>query len=133
MDVPAVGFSFENIIFDKWDSDQLQLNLANGQVGAFTITVTTLADPDLAPQGKHLVSAVTGLTEKCRLSPDVNSRYGAIFFNELKQHIPQLETHCFLPTGDNGQDGFIIHEVDPIYGWALFPQQSGVRRLSQYT
>jgi all-trans-retinol 13,14-reductase len=132
IDLCAAGFEFETFIYDSWDEGQIQRNPINGQVGAYTLTVTTMADSSLALPGQHLVSAATILSDKkVQLSPDANRRYGEIFFAELMKHIPQLEDHLILGSSDGHPDGYITHTFGPLYGWALSPQQSGLGRLGQ--
>jgi phytoene dehydrogenase-like protein len=96
------------------------------------LTVTTLADPGLAPRGQHLLSAATGIFDKNRLSPELSRRHGETFFTELKKLIPQLEDHLFPAPSASSPEGYLIHEFEPIYGWALTPGQFGLKRLSQY-
>ena len=133
LNLPALGFGFETLIYDSWDRDQFQRNPTNGQVGMFTLTVSTIADPSLAPPGCHMVSAFCALPEDVRLSSQDRSRYGAVLFAELKKHIPRLSDHLMFAPDDVHPHGYLTHDfVGPIYGWTLSPQQSGFSRLGQY-
>jgi len=132
LDLPALGFGFETLVYDGWDEDQIQRNPTNGQVGMFPLTVTTVADPGLAPPGQHLVSAFCSLPGDLKLSPQAQSDYAAVFFAELKRQIPQLEDHLMLARNDNHPDGYLTHAFGPIYGWAISPRQSGLGRLGQH-
>ncbi len=132
LDLPALGFGFENIVYDRWDSNQIQRNLTDGKIATFAMTVPTLADPDLAPPGTHLVSAVTGFAGEMRLSSDDYKRYVDIFIAELYKLIPQLDDHLIPTSQDRREDGYVVHEFGPFYGWACSPKQSGLNRLSQF-
>jgi all-trans-retinol 13,14-reductase len=133
LDLPAMGFGFETLVFDNWDTDQIQRNPTIGQVGMFTLTITTVADASLASPGQHLVSAFTGLPEGRKISPEDRSKFGAVLFAEVKKHIPQLEDHLILASNGGHPEGYLTHEFGPIYGWASSPRQSGLGRLGQQT
>lgn len=131
LDLPALGFGFETIIYDGWDRDQIHRNPTNGQVGVFTMTVTTVADPAMASAGHHLVSAFCGLPKDVELSPEDRNRYSAVLFSEIKKHIPPLDDHLLFATNGELPGGYLTHEFGPIYGWAMSPQQSALGRLGQ--
>src|SRR5512141_1531964 len=61
LDLPAIGFDFENLIFDGWDEKQIERHPLTEQVGCLSMNITTAADADLAPSGQHLVSVFAGL------------------------------------------------------------------------
>ena len=129
VDLPALGFGYETIIYDSWDRDQIQRNPTNGQVGIITLTVATTVDHSLAPPGYHLVSAFCGLPEEVSMSSQDQSRFSAVLFAELKKHIPQLEDQLIFAKNDGHPDGYLSKGFGPVYGWAITPQQSGLGRL----
>lgn len=131
LDLPALGFGFETLIYDGWDRDQVQRDPTNGQVGLLALTITTLVDPSPVPAGHHLVSAFCGIPENIKVSPDDRNRYCAVLFKVLQKHIPQLDGHILFAANSDNPNGYLTHMFDPIYGWAVSPRQSGPRRLGQ--
>jgi prolycopene isomerase len=131
LDLPALGFGYEHLIYNSWDSDTILRQPANGQIGIFSLTITTNVDHSLAPPGYHLVSAMCCMPEEEIMSSQDQSRFSAILFTEIKKHLPQLDDHLILPKNDDHPQGYLSKRFQPIYGWALTPQQSALGRLGQ--
>ena len=128
LDLPSMGFSFENLFYDSWNEDQTERTPINGQVGFFPLTITTLADPGLAPPGQHLVSVFAALPLEAPLGEDDLWRYGEIVMGVILQHIPELAGHLLLANQDSTGAGYLPHAFGPIYGWKTTPWQAGLGR-----
>jgi prolycopene isomerase len=133
LDLPALGFGFETLIFDSWNVEEVWNNMSSGNIGIFTLTVTSAADPSLAPPGYHLVSSACGLPGDIKPSPEAIKSQGARLLTEIKKHVPGLADHLTLAKQDGLPDGSIIQEFGPIYGWAATPRQIGMGRLGPRT
>ena len=133
LDLPGLGFGFETLVFDDWDMEQVWSRAASGDVGIFTLTVTTAADPALASPGHHLVSSICGLPANIKVTSELIQSGGARLLAEIEKHIPNLADHLLLAKIGRSPDGYITQEFGPIYGWAATPRQIGLGRLGQRT
>jgi prolycopene isomerase len=129
LDLPALGFGFETLIFDSWDMEEVYNKISSGGIGIFSLTVTTAADPSLAPPRWHLVSSIGALPGDIKPSPEAVRSQGARLLVEIKKHIPGLTEHLVLAQ----PGGYITQEFGPIYGWAATPRQIGMGRLGPRT
>ena len=133
LDLPALGFGFETLVFDSWDMEQVWKSLYSGDVGIFSLTITTAADPTLAPAGQHLVSSICGLPADIKLTPELTKSRGARLMAEIGKQIPSLTEHLVPAKLGGLPDGYVTQEFGPIYGWAATPRQIGLGRLGQQT
>ncbi|MBN2514498.1 MAG: NAD(P)/FAD-dependent oxidoreductase [Deltaproteobacteria bacterium] len=133
LDLPALGFGFETLFFDSWDVEQVWRNLINGQIGIFSMTMTTAADPSLARPGQHLVSALCGLPAEIKRTPEATKKLGATLLAEIEKNIPELTNHLVFAKNGALTEGYIDQVFSSIYGWAATPQQIGIHRLGQRT
>lgn len=134
LDLPAMGYPFENLFLDSWNEDQMERHPANGQVGFLPLTITTAVDPGLAPPGQHLVSAVAGLPLKASMEEGDVRRYAEILMQAVLKQIPELEGRLLL-AGSPSKDGVVVHPggyishaFGPMYAWRATPWQAGVGR-----
>jgi prolycopene isomerase len=133
LDLPALGYGFETLVFDRWDAEEVWNATPTGKIGTFTLTVTTAADPSLAPPGYHLVSSICGLPGDMKPSPEAVKSWGARLLAEITKHVPGLKDHLTLAGSGGPPEGYITQEFGPIYGWAGTPRQTGQGRLSPRT
>lgn len=133
LDLPALGFGFETLFFDSWDMRQVWHNLTNGQIGICSMTITTAADPSLAPPGQHLVSALCGLPAEIKRNPEAIDRLGATLFSKIEKNIPGLAKHLVFARPGKLSQGYVKQVFGSIYGWEATPQQIGMRRLGRHT
>jgi prolycopene isomerase len=133
LNLPELGFGFETLFFDSWDMEQAWNSQDAGKIGMFTLTVTTIADPPLAPPGLHLVSSACGLPADFVPSPEVIQNQGHRLFTEIEKHVPRLADHLVLAKPGGPPEGYLTQEFGPIYGWAATPAQIGIGRLGQRT
>ena len=122
LDLPAMGFAFENLIYDGWDEDQVNRNPVNVLAGFISMTITTLADPGLAPAGQHMVNLFAGLPLDAPLEPVDVQRYSEVVINIISRRIPELRNHLLLA------EGYVPHTFGPMYGWKATPWQAGIGR-----
>jgi phytoene dehydrogenase-like protein len=133
LDLPALGFGFETLFFDTWDMEYVWNNLIEGDIGMFTLTITSIADPSLSPSGQHLISSTCGLPENFIPSPDNIQRTGMLLFSKIRKQIPALENHLTISGKGTLPPGFITQDFSSMYGWAATPGQIGMGRLIQRT
>ena len=134
LDLPALGFTFENLVYDGWNEDQVERHPFNGQVGFYSLDVTTAADPGLAPPGQQMASVFAGLPLDAPLGTSDLQRYGEVVMGAVLKQIPELQGHLLLADqGVAGVDwvspqGYLTHAFGPIYGWKTTPWQASLGR-----
>jgi prolycopene isomerase len=133
LDLPALGLGFETLFFDTWDMEHIWKNISENDIGMFTLTITSIADPSLSPSGQYIVSSTCGLPENFIPSPDKIQRTGLHLFSKIVKQIPALENHLTLSGNGTLPLGFITQDFSSMYGWAATPGQIGMGRLIQKT
>ena len=120
LDLPAMGFSFENIFFDHEENHFI------GRADFFSMVVTTAADPNLAPRGQHTVSVFTQLPPDATMVPEDTQNYCDTFMGIVLKRIPELKGHVLQVESDAME--YQPHAFGPIYGWKATPWQSSLGR-----
>jgi prolycopene isomerase len=133
LNLPAMGFDFENLIYDGWDEKQVERHALNGQAGVLSLNITSAADPELAPPGQHLMSIFTGLPVDAPMRSNDVQQYGETVMSIVLKRIPELEGRLLLSDQGSAAKGYIAHAFDSIYGWKTTPWQSSLGRPPLHT
>jgi len=128
LDLPGLGYRFENLFFDSWDENTVLRTPQNGQAGFFSLTVSSLTDPGVSLPGQHTVSAFTGLPAGESLAPENLQRYAGVLRQILERQMPGLADHLVLKGSAQAQDGYLIRSSPPVYGWESTPWQASLGR-----
>ena len=135
LDVTAVNPPMENLVMTNWDLEDEFRSEARGKPGDVTVTIPTLADPGLAPEGHHQVVVQGTAPSDPRIVHQ--SQLAAHYVRLAEEVIPGLGGHITHALGaDHGPDGpstLPLHLMGPIYGWDNSPANSGPNRLPQKT
>jgi prolycopene isomerase len=132
-DLPALGLAFENIRFGGWEDAQGDRHPAEGESGFVSMHVTTIADPDLAPPGQHLLCACTSLPLGTPLRSDDVRRHRERVMGTVLTHVPQLHGHLVLAADPATAGGYLSHVFGPTYGWRVSPWQAILGRPDLHT
>jgi prolycopene isomerase len=135
LDLTAISPTFETFVMTNWDLEDESRSEATGRPGDVTVTIPTLADPRLAPEGHHQIVVMgaaptdPGIVDETELA----SHYICL----AEEVIPDLGKHITYALGaDHGPSGpssLPLHLIGPIYGWDNRPANSATNRLPQKT
>jgi phytoene desaturase len=136
LDVGKMGASHEMFLYRSWDHDKTHQEMKTGVPRATNVTVPTLTDSSLAPQGEHIVT-VTSLVpyEIGAAWKDEKTRYAEALLDELDSRFPGLKGHLKFVEGGSPRtmERYTLNLTGAIYGWEVSPDQVGPGRLGQET
>jgi prolycopene isomerase len=133
LDLKALGVHHEAFYYDHFDHDMHYNNSVNGRLSWLSITVPTLVDASIAPQGQHLIMLTT-LTPY-HLHADwslAKSEFSEKMLAFAGQKIPGLTEHVlFMEAGSPATMArYTSNHKGAAYGWDATPEQSGANRLA---
>ena len=135
-DPVALGLGHENFVFTDWDHEHTWREVQEGRPGGMWLTVPTLMDDGLAPEGVHL-AIVTSLAP-ARADGTWHERrddYAAALLDAARLAVPDaaeaieivdVATPDSLAAYTRNHDG-------AIYGWENTPAQTASKRLGHRT
>jgi phytoene dehydrogenase-like protein len=135
LDLTAINPSLETFVMTDWDLEDGFRSEIEGKPGNVTVTIPTLADSGLAPDGHHqiIVQGAAPTDPEAVNETEIASHYLRL----AQQVIPDLGNHITHALGaDQGATGpssLPLHRIGPIYGWDNSPSSSAIRRLPQKT
>lgn len=136
LDVASMGTAHEVFVYPSWDYDEIAAGIDRGEPGGVWMSMPTLRDPSLAPEGEHLV-IVTGLVPYDIGEPwsAARERVGERLVEHADHVLPgfkdslvfsEVATPESIAAWTGNRDG-------AIYGWANTPNQSTPKRLPRVT
>lgn len=126
----------ETFFYPTWDHDASYRASCDGDPGWFTVTVPTLVDPDLAPEGVHLLALTT------LVHPEIPGGWRAgkermveRMLETADRHLGGLRDSVRLVEGGTPRtmERYTRNRAGAIYGWELSPEQVGPARLGLST
>jgi phytoene dehydrogenase-like protein len=135
LDLTAIKPSVENFVMTNWNLEDEFRSETEGKLGDVTVTIPTLADRSLAPEGHHQIVVQGAAPTDPRMvdRTEIASHYVRL----AEEVIPDLGEHITYALGsDQGPSGpydLPLHLIGPIYGWDNSPSNSGTNRLPQKT
>lgn len=136
LDLAGMGAEHEMFFYRSWNHDETFRSITEGRPGGIAVTVPTMIDPSLAPQGQHLITATTlipyDLGSSWRAEKE---KYVALLMGELETVFPGLRSHVTFAEGGSPRtmERYTLNLTGAIYGWELSPEQVGRGRLSHQT
>jgi len=126
----------ETFFFPSADHDEAYRGSVSGDPGWFSVTVPTLADPDLAPEGVHLLVLTTLVPHRIEggwraLKEDMTKRMLTLAdrrVSGLRERIRYVESGT-----PRTMERYTRNSAGAIYGWELSPEQVGPSRLGPLT
>jgi len=132
LELRALGWAHESMIIQEWNSEVAWEQMHAGRLSGFALTVPTIGDPSLAPEGLHLLSMTSfrcNSTQAPLTESEADER-SRLMLAQVEKLIPSISSHLALEALPKG---YHLQPFGPIYGWAATPRQSGIRRLGQRT
>jgi prolycopene isomerase len=133
LDMHELGATHEAFLFRHWDHDETGRDILAGRPGGMWVSVPTLADPALAPDGEHLV-ILSSLAPYDIGKPWVeeSERFADALLDVFEERLfPGLrDSLTFMETANPSTlERFTRNHRGAIYGWAVTPNQTGSKRL----
>lgn len=132
--VAADEVAHEVFTYDHWDHDATWADVAAGRPGGTWVSVPTLVDPSLAPDGEHLV--IVSTLARYDLDWDAErDRYTDALVDTAERLLPGYrDAVTYTETATPRTiERFIGSREGAIYGWANTPRQTIPRRLAPRT
>jgi prolycopene isomerase len=133
LDVAAAGLGHVNFVFKSWDQDEVYERGNSGDPAWYAISIPTLTDPTLAPEGEHLVvcTAVAPYEIEKPWSEE-KDRWTEFLLDEMDSVLPGLRDGLTFVEGATplAMERYSLNQRGALYGWANTPQQTGSRRLN---
>ena len=134
LDPRALGAQHENSLSAGWDHEQTYVDGLAGNLPEGFVVIPSLTDPSVAPPGKHTVIVHGGAARESGETPHDDARLADRLLSVAEQVLPGLRDHLtFVETTAQSPGHPTVHRMGPIYGWAVSPSQSGLRRLAPKT
>jgi prolycopene isomerase len=120
----------ETFYFPSWDHDSAHASSEAGLPSWFSMTVPTLLDPSLAPDGEHLLTLSTLVRHDAARWRDETPRMASRLLDAADRYIGGLRDHVrFCEAGSpRTMERYTRNTHGAIYGWELSPRQVGPGR-----
>jgi prolycopene isomerase len=136
MDLEQFDVAHEIFKFRHWDHDRNYEGMLAGEVTTTAITAPSLADPSLAPEGEHIITAVTFAPYQAdRPWPELKDRYVDAILGEIDEIFPGARDRLTFVEGATPEalHRYSLNHQGAVYGWENIPRQSHSKRLSNKT
>jgi phytoene desaturase len=135
-DVRKLGATHEMFIYPDWNFDNVYANLLDGQPSSVGITMPSLHDPTLAPEGEYVLTVITLLPWAQAASWEKGSEpYVEALLQVLYGAFPELDGRItFLERASpRTLERYTANPNGAAYGWDMTPDQMGRNRPDHRT
>lgn len=132
LDLESLEMKHESFYYSDLDHDRNFYNTTVGNVSWISITIPTLIDASLAPQGEHIVMLTTLLPfDLCRDWRRHKAGFQEKMLELANEQIPGLKEHVlFIDSGSPGtMERYTLNHHGAAYGWDVTPEQTGPNRI----
>jgi len=133
LDVVQAGAHHEAFYYNELDHEVNYKNSLQGNVSWMSITVPTLVDASLAPEGEHLV-VLTTLADFDQTGNWEQEKpiYVEKMLEFADKKIPSLKDHVlFIDSGSpKTMQRYTLNHKGAAYGWDVTPEQVGANRVA---
>jgi phytoene desaturase len=130
--VEEAGLAAEVFLYDHWDHDETWADVEAGRPGGIWLSIPTLHDSSLAPEGEHLV-ILTSLMPYDIGEPwsDAKARYQEELIDRVEAALPGYrESITFVDSATPETfERYTLAQNGAIYGWENTPNQTMPKRL----
>jgi prolycopene isomerase len=136
LDLRQMGAGHEMFIFKSWDHEEEYRRVLQGEPAALTVSVPTLTDSSLAPEGEHLVTATALMPYEAAASwRRDKERCAERVLDECERVFPGFKSHLTFMEGASPRtmERYTLNFGGAIYGWEASPEQSAAHRLGRRT
>jgi phytoene desaturase len=134
LDPSDLDIAHETFVHKQWDNEAIYQEVLEGKPGGMWITIPTLHDPSLAPDGEHIVT-FTSLMPYDIGEPwaDAAPRYTELLLDEVERLLPGYRDEItFLESATPLTfERITLNRRGAIYGWENILSQNVPKRLGQ--
>jgi phytoene dehydrogenase-like protein len=136
LDLAAAGVRHESFQFAGHDHDRAFASTMSGKPEWLSMTVPTLLDPSLAPDGQHAIVLTTLMPYDAVANWRTEKKRGVDrMLEQAELRVPGLTAHLRFAEGGTPRtmERYTRNTAGAIYGWELSPAQVGPGRLPEVT
>jgi prolycopene isomerase len=136
MDLTAAGVCHESFQFPSHDHDRAFATTMAGSPEWLSMTVPTLLDSSLAPEGQHAVVLTTLMPYEASENWRTEKKRGVErMIAQVEARVPGFASRVRFAEGGTPRtmERYTRNTAGAIYGWELTPAQVGPGRLSDLT
>ena len=133
LDVVQAGAHHEAFYYDELDHQLNFNNSAQGDLSWMSITIPTLVDDSLAPEGEHLVMlTILAYFDQTKHWSSEKSSYVEKMLDFADKKIAGLKEHTlFIEAGSPATlQRYTLNHKGAAYGWDVSPKQVGANRVA---
>ena len=122
--------------FESWDHDEIYRGMVEGRPSGVAVSIPTLLDPSLAPEGEHLLAVIMLLPYEVAASWRTDkAEYQDALLRQLEVIIPGLTENITFAEGASPRtmERYTLNKLGALYGWEPTPDNTGVGRLGHRT
>jgi phytoene desaturase len=136
LDLEQFGIGHVNFVFKSWDHEETYAKMQEGAPWCMAISVPTLSDSALAPEGEHLVVNTALLPFDAGVSwREEKDRYTELLVDEMDAVLPGFRDNLTFVEGatPHAMERYSLNNAGALYGWENTPDQVGTKRLNNKT
>lgn len=131
-----MGLAAETFVYDHWDHDATWEDLSAGRPGGMWLSIPTLHDRSLAPEGEHLVIFTSLMPyDAGRPWPELKPQLTEMMVDRVEALLPGFKgaiTFVDSATPETFRE-YTMAQAGAVYGWENSPRQTLPKRLPQQT
>jgi prolycopene isomerase len=132
LDITELGLAHETFVYPTWDHEQTYRDALDGKLGGTWLSLPTLHDSSLAPEGEHLVIFTTLMPYDIGTPwEEAGERYTELMLEALEAVMPGIRDRItFLEIASPVTlERYTLNQQGAMYGWANAPNQTMPKRL----
>lgn len=132
LDLTALDLPHEIFIHRHWDHDRNYQDVLEGKLGGTWLSMPTIADPSVAPEGEHIVILTSHMPYDIGEPwEQAQPRYQELMIDEVEHVLPGFRDGITYVESANPEtfERWTGNHRGAIYGWENIPNQSTPKRL----
>jgi prolycopene isomerase len=136
LDMRQLGAEHEMFIYDSWDHEESYRRILQGRPGSLIVSIPSLTDPTLAPQGEQIVSAISLVPYEAAVSwRQDKGRFEEGVLERLEAAFPGFRSQLSFVESASPRtvERYTLNLAGAIYGWEASPENIGPDRMPHRT
>ena len=136
LDPAEFDISHETFVYRHWDHEETYGDILDGRLGGMWLSVPTMHDPSLAPDGEHIVIFTSLMPYDVGVAWDeAKERYTEQMLTEVESIMPGYrDSITFVDSATPATfERYTLAQQGAAYGWENTPNQTVPKRLDYRT